>query len=71
MGGDAQALRQPFHLAEPPGFRHRVGGDVAHRNIAALGGQLARKLAAHACPAAGNDGDLSGKILHGRLEPFA
>ena len=70
MRGDAQALRQPFHLAKPLGLRHRVGGDVAHRNIAALGNQLARQLAAHACAAPGNDGNLSGKILHGRSGTF-
>ena len=65
MGGDAQALRQPFDLAKPPGFRHRIGGDIAHRDIAALGDQLAREFAAHARAASGDDGDLSGKILHG------
>jgi hypothetical protein len=65
MGGDAKPLRQLFDLAEPPGFRHRLGRDVAHRDIAAFGDELARKLAAHARAAPGDDGDLSGKILHG------
>ena len=65
MGGDAQALRQPFDLAKPLGLRHRLGGDIAHRDVAALGDQLARELAAHARAAPGDDRDLSGKILHG------
>ena len=46
-------------------FVHRVRGDVAHRDIAALGDQLTREFAAHARAAPGDNGDLSGKILHG------
>ena len=69
-GGDAQALRQPFHLAQPLGLGHGVGGDIAHRDIAALGNQLARQLAPHARAAPGDDSDLSGKILHGRSLSF-
>ena len=65
MRGDAQALRQPFDLAKPLCPRHRIRGDIAHRDVAALGNQLARELAAHARAAAGDDGGLSGKILHG------
>jgi hypothetical protein len=70
MRGDAQALRQPFHLAKPLGFRHGAFGDVAHRHIAALGDQLAREFAAHARAAPGDDGDFSGKIFHERCRPF-
>ena len=65
MGGDAQPLRQSLLFAKPLGFRHRLGRDVAHGDIAALGDELARQLAAHARAASGDDGDLSGKILHG------
>jgi hypothetical protein len=65
MRGDAQALRQLFHFAKPLGFRHRFSGDIAHRDIATLGDQLARELAAHACAASGDDGGFSGKFLHG------
>jgi len=65
MRGDTQALRQPFDLAKPLCLRHRIRGDVAHRDIAALGHQLAREFAAHPRAAAGDDSDLSGKILHG------
>jgi exodeoxyribonuclease-3 len=70
MGGDAQALRQFFHLAQPPGFRHSTCRDIAHRDVAALGDQLPRKLAAHARAASGDDSDLSGKILHGETLTF-
>ena len=65
MRGDAQALRQPFDLTKPFCFGHRVGRDVAHRDIAALGDELAREFATHARAAPGDDSDLSGKILHG------
>jgi hypothetical protein len=65
VGGDAQALRQLFHLAQPLGFRHRARRYIAHRDIAALGDQLAREFAAHARAAPGDDSDLSGKIFHG------
>src|ERR1035437_9294975 len=65
MGGDAQALRQFLDLAKPLGLRHRISGDIAHRDIAALGDQLTRELAPHARAAPGDNGDLSGKILHG------
>src|SRR5216683_2708164 len=67
MGGDAQALRQLFQLAKPLGFRHRSCRDIAHRDIAALGDELAREFAAHARAAPGDNGDLSGKILHGGI----
>src|SRR5216684_1676983 len=65
MGGDAQALRHLFQLAKLLGFRHRICRNIAHRDIAALGDELARELAAHARAAPGDNGDLSGKILHG------
>src|SRR5258708_38894104 len=64
MGGDAQALRQLFRLAKPLGLRHRSCRDIAHRDIAALGDELARELAAHARAAPGDNGGPSGKILH-------
>ena len=54
-----------FDLAQPPGLRHRLGRDVAHRDIAAFGDELTRQLAPHARAASGDDGNLSGKILHG------
>jgi hypothetical protein len=63
MGRDAQALRQLFQLAKPLGLRHGIRRDIAHCDIAALGDELARKLATHAAP--GDHSDLSGKILHG------
>jgi hypothetical protein len=71
VGGDAQPLRQLFRLAQPLGLGHRLHRDVAHRDIAALGHQLARELAAHARAASGDHGKFSGKILHGcRLPRF-
>ncbi|MGY4428442.1 hypothetical protein ACVWWO_000919 [Bradyrhizobium sp. F1.13.1] len=69
MGRDAQALRQLLDLAQPPGLGHRGFRDVAHRDIAALGDELPRKLASHSRAAAGDDGDLSCKILHGTFGP--
>ena len=68
MGGDAQSLRQLFHLAQPFGFRHRLAGDVAHRDIAAFGNELTHKLAAHAGAASGDNRDSSGEILHGAAD---
>src|SRR6202161_2711865 len=65
MGGDAQALWQPLDLTKTLGLCHRIRRDIAHRDIAALGDELARQFAAHACAAPGNDCSLSGKILHG------
>ena len=44
-----------------------VGGDVAHRDIAALGHELAHQLAPHARAAAGDDRDPAREILHGLL----
>jgi hypothetical protein len=70
MRGDAQALRQPLGLAQLPGLGHRLGGNVAHRDIAALGNELARQLPAHARAASGDHGKLSGEILHGDTDPF-
>src|ERR1700722_5033989 len=64
MRSDAQALRQLFHLAKPPGFRHRRGGDIADGDIAAFGNELPREFAAHACAAPGYDSDFSGEVLH-------
>ncbi len=64
MGGDAQALRQLFRLAQPLGLGHRLHRNVAHRDIAAFGDELAREFAAHARAASGDHGKLSGKILH-------
>src|ERR1700737_2908449 len=70
MRGDAQALRQLFHLAKPLVPPHPVSRHIAHRDIAAFGNQLAREFAAHARAAPGDDSDLSGKILHGRSLTF-
>jgi len=39
-------------------------GNVAHRDVAAFGHELAREFAAHACAASGDHGKLSGKVLH-------
>jgi hypothetical protein len=64
MGGDAQSLRQPFHLAEPFGFRQRGGRHVAHRDIAAFRDKLTGKFATHTRAAASDDGYLTRKILH-------
>src|SRR5205085_609181 len=50
---------------------HRLGRDVTHRDVAAFSDQLARQLAPHACAAPGDDGDLSGEILHGEYCPLA
>src|ERR1700758_5192043 len=41
MRRKAQALRQPRRLAQPTGFRRPLFGDIAHRDITGLGGQLA------------------------------
>ena len=64
VGGDAQPLRQLFGLAEPLGLRHGVRRYIAHRDIAALGHELAREFAPHPRTASGDDGNLSSKILH-------
>lgn len=64
VGGDAQPLRQPFDLAQPLGLGHRFRRDVAHRDVAAFGNQLARQLPAHPRAAPGDNGNLSSKILH-------
>ena len=64
MRGDAKALRQLFRLAQPLGLGHRLQGNVAHRDIAAFGHELAREFAAHARAASGDHGKLSGKVLH-------
>ncbi|MGY4217385.1 hypothetical protein ACVMFB_003884 [Bradyrhizobium sp. USDA 4522] len=69
VGRDAQALRQLLDLAEPLGLGHRLGRDVAHRDIAALGNELPCQLAPHARAATGDDGNLSGEILHVRSVP--
>jgi hypothetical protein len=69
MGRDALALRQLFELAQLLGLGHRGFRDVAHRDIAALGDELPRELASHSRAAAGDDGDLSCKILHGTFGP--
>src|SRR5580704_13499148 len=70
MGGDAQPLRQLFDLTQLLGLGHSIRRDIAHRDVAALGHQLARQFAAHARAAPGDDRDLSGKILHGRSLTF-
>ena len=64
MRRDAQALRQPRRLAQPPRFRHPLFGDIAHRDIAGLRGQLADELAPHSRAAAGDDRDPAREILH-------
>ena len=64
MRRDAQALRQPARLAEPLGFRHRRGGEVAHRDVAAFGDQLPNQLPPHPRAAAGDDRDPAREILH-------
>jgi hypothetical protein len=38
--------------------------NVAHRDIAAFGDELAREFATHARAASGDHGKLSGKVLH-------
>jgi len=62
--GDAQALRQPRRLAELLRFCHRVRKDVAHRDAAAFGDQVANELSAHPRAAARDDCDPACKILH-------
>ena len=47
-----------------------IGGDIAHRDVAALGDRLARQRATHARAATGEGSDLSGKILHERRRSF-
>src|SRR5262249_36038819 len=69
MGGDAQPLRQPFELAQPLGLGHRGGRHAAHGDVAALGHELARELAAHAGAASGDDRNSAGEILHATLLP--
>ena len=64
MGGDAEALRQGIDLAQALGFCHRRGRDVADRDVAAFGHQLAGELAAHARAAARDHGNPAGQILH-------
>jgi hypothetical protein len=63
-------LRQPVGLAEPLRFRHRVGKDIARRDIAALGDQLANELSPHPGAATGDDRDPSFEILHDVLPPL-
>ncbi|MGY4312482.1 hypothetical protein ACVWW1_001785 [Bradyrhizobium sp. JR3.5] len=69
VGGDSQALRQLLDLAEPLGLGHRLDRDVAHRDIASFSNELPRQLAPHARAATGDDGNLSGEILHVRSVP--
>ena len=64
MRRDAQALLQPRRLAKLPRFRHPLFGDIAHCDIAGVGGQLADELAPHSRAAAGYDRDLACEILH-------
>ena len=44
---------------------HVLARHVADRDVAALGGELLRELAAHARAAARDDGDLAREALHG------
>src|SRR5215469_10170040 len=64
MRRDTQALRQPRRLAQPPGFRHPLRRDIAHRDIAGLGGQLAYELSPHSRTAPCDDRDPAREILH-------
>src|SRR5260370_21736364 len=64
--GNEQALRQAPRLAEPLRFCHRVRKDIAHRDIAAFGDQLANELSAHTRAAASHDCDPAREILHTR-----
>jgi hypothetical protein len=52
---NTQSLGQPVGLAEPLRFRHCRRKDVAHRDIAALGDQLANELSSHSRAATGDD----------------
>src|SRR5712671_5680435 len=71
---NTQSLRQPVGLAEPLRFRHCRRKDVAHRDIAALGDQLANELSPHSAAATSDDGYPACEILHGlcplRFSPF-
>ena len=64
MGGEAKALRQAGCVAEGDGLGHGAGGDIAERDVAALGDQLAHQFAPHAGAAAGDDGRFAREILH-------
>ncbi len=62
--GNPQALRQPRGFAKLPGFLHRRPKDIAHRDIAGFGDQLADQLPAHPRTAAGDHRDLPCEISH-------
>src|SRR6516165_885696 len=64
MRRDAQALRQPRRLAQPHGFRHPLCSEIAHRDIARLGDQLAHQLPPHPRTAAGDNRDPTRELLH-------
>jgi hypothetical protein len=64
MRRDTQPLRQPRRLAEPPRFCHSRRRDIAHRDIASLGDELADELPPHARAAAGHHRDPAREILH-------
>ena len=61
--GDARPARRGA-LAERLRLRHRLLGDVADRDVASLGRELPRELAAHARAAARDHGDLAREALH-------
>jgi len=69
VGRNTQSLRQPVGLAEPLRFRHRRRKDVAHRDIATLGDQLANEFSSHSRAATGDDCDPACEILHCVLPP--
>ena len=50
---------------------HLLDGEVAHGDVAALGGELADELAAHAARTSGDDCDLALEILHPRMVAHA
>ena len=57
---------RPVGLAEPPRFRHRLGKDIARRDIAAFGDQLANEFSSHPAAATGDDRNPACEILHCR-----
>ena len=65
MGGDLGALGLAVGLDQPDGLGHGLGRDVAHGDVAALGGELTGQLPSHAGSTSGDDGCLACEVFHG------
>jgi hypothetical protein len=71
VGGHAQALRHSRRFAQKLRFRQPRCRNVAHRDTASFGDQLANQFPSHPRAAAGNDRDLPREILHMPSLPYS